>query len=78
MNWWQIIRLILKYGPTAYSIIREILRLIDQVRADQPDVAAFYERRLDVQAAAAKAQKSKEPLNLLANQLRGVLSGADK
>ena len=78
MGWWEIVKLVLKFGPSVWAIITEIIDLIKQLQADQPDVAAFYTRRLDVQIAAAKVLKSKDPLHELANQLRGVLRGADK
>lgn len=75
MGWWEVIKLLIKYGPTAYKLVKEILDLIEQMKADKPDVAAFYARRLEVAKAAVKIEKSKAPYKTLAADLRGVVNG---
>jgi hypothetical protein len=76
MNWWEVIKLIIKWGPTAYKLVREILDLIEEMKADKPDVAAFYARRLEVARVAVKAEGTKAPLKILASDIRGALHGA--
>lgn len=75
MNWWQVVKLLIKYGPTAYKLVSEIISLIEQMKADKPDTAAFYERRLETARLAVKAEKSKAPLKILAADLRGAVNG---
>lgn len=76
MGWWEVVKLLIKWGPTAYRLVREILDLIEQVKTDQPDTAAFYARRLEVARTAVKVEKSKAPLKTLAADLRGALNGS--
>ena len=75
MGWWEVLKLIIKWGPTAYKLVREILDLIEEMRADKPDAAAFYARRLEVARAAVKAEGTKAPLKILAADLRGAVHG---
>jgi hypothetical protein len=75
MSWWEVVKLVLKYGPTVYAIVAEIIDLIQEIGKGEPDLAQFYSRRLEVAKASVKETKSKISLSQLRDELTRRLDG---
>jgi len=76
MGFWQIILILIQYGPTIFKIIREIIALIKEIsNRDDPKNAALVDYEQDIRNALAdyRLTKSTEKLENLRSHLRARL-----
>ena len=77
MGWLQILLLILRYGPTVYKIVKEIIKYIKRIR--KAEVTFFAdadpERRFADELNAFKVTRNPEGLKKLRDDLKGIAKG---
>ena len=77
MGWLQILLLVLRYGPTVYGIIKEIIKYIKKLR--EANVTFFAdadpERRFADELNAYKVTRNVEGLRALRDDLKSIAKG---
>lgn len=66
MQWLQFLQILLKYGPTIYSVVHEIIDLIDVLKpSSQPAAKA----QLEAAVSVYRATGNRQPLRSLRDSL---------
>jgi len=75
MSFITVIKLLWKYGPTAWSIVSEIWELISKLKDPQEKEAAIVD--LDKASQHHKANRDRRRLQALRERLRSRCNGLD-
>jgi hypothetical protein len=77
VGFWQILFLLLRWGPSVYALVKEIIKLIELWREKRPVADAGFEfaytQQLDMALAHYKKTGDRAPLEKLRDNLKNVV-----